>query len=255
MKVLLVSDELVLDEIKGYVEQAIAFSDVFAFFKNEGIDEVLNNNKIDIAILDSNVTTLDYVELAKKVKISNKEANVIFMTEDEELYNSQNNGYILKPASVENISKAVEELVYPKKVRVNKTVEFICFGDFYALYKNAPIEFRYQKTTEFLAYLVDARGNACRMDEIEKNLFDGGNHAAYVKNLRTDLIKTLKDLKIENILINRWGKMAINKKNVDCDYFDWIDGIACGINLYKGDYMMQYEWSKDTRNSMERGRI
>ena len=87
-----------------------------------GIDEVLNNNNIDIAILDSVVTTLDYVELAKKVKISNKEANVIFITEDEELYNGQNNGYVLKPVDEEKISKAVEELVYPKKVRVNKTV-------------------------------------------------------------------------------------------------------------------------------------
>ena len=52
----------------------------------------------------------------------------------------------------------------------------------------------------------------------------------------------------EDILVSGWGVLGIDRKKVRCDYFDYLDGKPGSLNLYRGAYMLQYDWAK--RNHM-----
>lgn len=260
MKVIAMDDEkIMLDNLQECISEAIKGAEIFAFNKADGVEECMENNQIDVAFLDIKMPGINGIQMAKRLKVLNPKINIVFCTGyDEytmEAIGLHASGYILKPVTAEKISKAIENLIYPIEEKQNKRVRFECFGKFMAYCDGKPIVFQYNKTTEFLAYLVDAKGSFCRMAEIEVNLFDEGNHTSYISNLRVDLLKKLKELGVDDIIVNSWGKMAIDRKKVSCDYYDWLDGTANGINSYQGEYMTQYPWSIDTENNIERGRL
>ena len=70
---------------------------------------------------------------------------------------------------------------------------------------------------------------------------------SYLSNLKQDIRDTFKELKCEDIFANGWGKMGIRPDLVDCDYYDWKQGKASGINAYNGEYMTQYSWGEYTK--------
>ncbi len=57
-------------------------------------------------------------------------------------------------------------------------------------------------------------------------------------------MKVLSDIGQEDILISGWGVLGIDRKKVRCDYFDYLDGKPGSLNLYRGAYMLQYDWAK-----------
>jgi hypothetical protein len=52
-------------------------------------------------------------------------------------------------------------------------------------------------------------------------------------------------------IVRRRGAIGIIPDKVFCDYFEWLQGTARGINAYNGEYMSQFEWAKETRVSLE----
>lgn len=38
--------------------------------------------------------------------------------------------------------------------------------------------------------------------------------------------------------------MALVTENVECDYYQWLNGTADGINAYHGEFMNQYSWAE-----------
>lgn len=45
-------------------------------------------------------------------------------------------------------------------------------------------------------------------------------------------------------------KFNIIYKILNCDYYDWLEGTASGINAYHGQYMTQYSWAEITNASL-----
>lgn len=75
-----------------------------------------------------------------------------------------------------------------------KRVRMQTFGNFEVYVDGKPLEFKYSRTKEMLAYLVDRQGALCTMAEIQAVLFeDEMGHESYIKSLRRDLQVTLDE--------------------------------------------------------------
>jgi two-component SAPR family response regulator len=126
------------------------------------------------------------------------------------------------------------------------------FGNFEAYIDGKPIAFKYSKTKELLAYLVDRKGALCTFGELQAVIFeDDGGHESYMKSLRRDLLETLAAAGCDNVIAQQRGKLGVVTDHLDCDYYDWCDGKRMGL-VWRGEYMAQYSWSEYTAGVLER---
>lgn len=243
MKVLLMDDELmVLELLKERVVNVLPDAEIFAFSKSREALEFAKQNRIDIAFLDINMRVIDGVTVAKEIQSIYPSVNIIFCTGYKEYmqdaFEMYCSGYILKPVTEDSIRKAVEHLRYPLAEDKSK-VEIRCFGNFEVFLDKKPIVFKYNRTKELLAYLVDRNGADCSTSELMSVLFEDDERRSYFNHLRTDLIDTFKKLGISDILRTNRGRLGIQRDMVKCDYFDYLDGI---IKEKPNEYMAQYSF-------------
>ena len=156
----------------------------------------------------------------------------------------------LKLNSVEKVKKELYDLRRPIPKRNRLRVQ--TFGNFEAYVDGMPIAFKYSKTKELLAYLIDRKGALCTIGELQAVIFeDDSGHESYMKSLRRDLLETLEAVGCGNAIAQQRGKLGIVPDNLDCDYYDWCDGKRMGI-VWQGEYMVQYSWSEYTAGVLER---
>lgn len=249
MKVLLVDDELlVLEALKDIVSSVMPGVEINAFSRVSQAIEYAKINKIDIAFLDINMRMMNGIEMAKVLQEIYPHINIIFVTGYEEYaldaHNLYASAYLTKPVKEEDVAKAVSHLRYPVE---EKRVRFQCFGNFEVYCDNKPVKFSLNKTKELLAYLVDRNGAECRKNEIMSILFEDEQKVEYYKKMRKDLIDTFTALEVENTLMISRGGMAINKDEVDCDYYNYLDG---GEKIYIKEYMVQYSFAEGRIDNM-----
>ena len=107
-----------------------------------------------------------------------------------------------------------------------------------------------RQTKELLAFLVDREGASCTAEEIAGALWEGETDMRALKHRIRDLIsdmkKTLELIGMGNILLRRSGQLAIQRDMVDCDYYRMLDGDMRAANAYHGAYMSQYSWAEIT---------
>lgn len=246
MKIIAVDDErIMLARLTDSIKAVVPDCEVFGFMSREGVVEKVMDSIIDVAFLDIHLNGSDGIELAKQIKEVSKKTNIVFCTgysdytmQAFEIYAS---GYILKPVNADKIKAALDNLRFPVEGK-GKRVRFNCFGNFSVFCDGVPIRFAYNKTQEMLAYLVDKNGALCTFAEIDVNIFDEGEHASYLRNLKSDLLHTLQKLNAEDIIIQQHGKIGIDRDKVECDYFEVVDGKK-DKNLFYGKYMSQYPWA------------
>ena len=125
------------------------------------------------------------------------------------------------------------------------------FGSFQIFYNGIPLRFKYERSREMLAYLIDRNGSFCTKNELIKILFGGENgHDAYLKKLREDMLNVLNSCGCGTCIITQRGRMAVNRRQIRCDYYDWLDGDEGVKHLFRGEYMSQYAWADKTRQSL-----
>ena len=149
--------------------------------------------------------------------------------------------YLLKPITEEKIRNAAANLRYP--VFDEKRVELRCFGNFEAFCDGSPIQFKYNRTKELLAYLTDRNGTRCSMKELSAVLFENDQHRSYMYQIRLDLVNTLEALGVGDILVQSRGYLGIARDRVKCDYFDYLDH---KIDAPAREYMTQYSFGERT---------
>ena len=79
-----------------------------------------------------------------------------------------------------------------------------------------------------------------------ENKPDSRSQRSQLRNLIADLKSTLEQIHAENIIIRTRNKMAVDRKKIKCDYYDFLDRVPSAINAYHGEYMSQYSWSEMT---------
>ena len=155
-------------------------------------------------------------------------------------------GYIVKPASEQSVKKELNELRYPELRKKYKRVFAQTFGNFELFVDGEPIVFKYSRTKEIIAVLINNRGAQTTNGELIACLWeddgDPDKKLSYLCNLRQDLQNTLKKLKLDGIILKQRGSMAIVKDKIECDLFDWLEKKKESKYQYIGDYMNQYSW-------------
>ena len=111
-----------------------------------------------------------------------------------------------------------------------------------------PVAFKYTRTKEIIALLVNNRGAQTINGEIIASLWeddgDPEKKASYLSNLRQDLQNTLTKLKLNGLILKQRGSLAIDTKKIECDMYDWIEKTQESRYHYLGDYMNQYSWAE-----------
>lgn len=207
--------------------------------------------KADVAFLDTSFKFMLGTILAQKLKEKNSKLNVIFVTNSnlyrEEAFDIHASGYVVKPATEENIKKELEDLRYPVETE-KELVRAITFGNFDAYTMDGgPIRFARSKAKELFAYLVYRRGASVTAKEIAGILFEDAPYdnktQVYLQKIVSTMMQGLREAGIEEIVNKDYNALAIDVSKIKCDYYDVLNGKkAIG---YTGEFMCQYEWAED----------
>ena len=120
------------------------------------------------------------LSLAKDLKDIMPGTNIVFVTGYSdyavEAFSINASGYILKPAQIEQVQNALNNLRTPIKYD-NEKLRVQCFGNFEIFSGDERIVFKRQMAKELFAYLVNLRGASANTNEICAVLFEEDSEA------------------------------------------------------------------------------
>lgn len=259
MKILAIDDEkIALEGLIDAISEAEPDAEVYGFRKASEALDFYEKNGGEIVFLDIQLRNTNGVTLAKQMKLLNPRVNIIFSTGygdyREEAFDLHASGYLMKPITASKVRKELDYLRYPVEEPKPGHVVIRTFGNFEIYAGGKAVTFKYNKTKEMLAYLVDRNGTYCQNAEIMAALWQDSCHASYLRSLKKDLFDTLKAYQCENLVVSTRGSLRICPEEASCDYFDWCKGKVSAINQYRGEYMTQYSWAEFTNGELNRNR-
>lgn len=254
MKYLVLDDEILAAEyLAALINEADEKAEVVTV--NNPIKALeLIKEQFHVCFIDIQMPGLNGIEFANELKKIYPKTNFIFVTGYSdymgEAFRLDASDYIMKPANVEQIRHALENLRYSISENLieeeKKRIQITCFGNFDILIDGNPVKFKFEKTKELLAYLVHRRGARCTSREVIANLWEEDGHDSYYRMLKKDLQDVLNDLGCGKIIYSERGQIGLsNLECIQCDYFKWGENSAEGRKLYHGEYMAQYSWGKE----------
>ena len=249
MKIIAVDDEkIALQGLVLSIQKVAPDAEIHGFRHTGEAIAHMESDPCDVAFLDIEMKSMNGVEVAKKLKDINPDVNIIFATGfgsyRDAAFDLHASGYLIKPITEESVKRELDNLRRP--VSAPKRLRIRTFGNFEMLYDNKPLRFKYQKTKEMLAYLVDRNGAMCSTGELMAVLFDDDDHNAYYQRLRSDLRAVFAEIGCESLIIQQKGLLGLSVKEIDCDYYDYLNGKVPLEKLYHGEYMSQYSFAEVT---------
>ncbi|MCR5301926.1 MAG: response regulator [Lachnospiraceae bacterium] len=208
--------------------------------------------EFDIAFIDILMPELSGMDLGRYLLELNPYINLIFYSGHTEFgYEALRihaSGYIAKPCNASDVKNELSSLRNAEPKKRFKRVYAQTFGNFELFVDDKPVEFKYSRTKEIVALLINNKGAQTTNGEIVAALWEDEGDTikkqSYLSNLRQDLQNTFKKLKIDDIIIKRRGSMAIARDRIDCDLYDWLENRHSSRFEYTGDYMNQYSWAE-----------
>lgn len=124
------------------------------------------------------------------------------------------------------------------------------FGYFDVFVDGKPIVFRYEKSKEMLAILVDRKGSFVSNPYFISCLWGDEPYSEKVRSrcrqVAYRMMETLKQYGIEDIIEKVDGHRRIIPERIECDYFDYVNGKATAHQMFNGAYMSDYSWGEET---------
>lgn len=249
MKIIAVDDEkIALQGLMSAIQQAAPDAQIYGFRHTGEAIAHMEKDPCDVAFLDIEMKGMNGVEVAEQFKAIHPDVNIIFATGfgsyRDAAFDLHASGYLIKPITEESVKRELNNLRRP--VSVPKRLQIRAFGNFEVLYDNTPLRFKYQKTKEMLAYLVDRNGSMCSTGELMAVLFDDDDHNAYYQRLRSDLRAAFASIGCESLILQQKGLLGLAAQEIDCDYYDYLNGKTPLEKLYHGEYMAQYSFAEVT---------
>lgn len=246
MRILLVDDEkLQLTRLEESVKSVLPTADIVSYTNPVSALEENKKQKIDIAFLDIEMPQLNGIQLAKALKGINPKVNIVFVTAFNrfalDAMKLRASGFITKPVNEEKVFEEVNGLRYPVELTPTKKLQIKCFGNFEVFHNGQPLKFSYSKSKELFAYLVDREGSAININELNAILWEE-DHTSYLRNLISDIQKTLSSIGASDVFIKRHNECYIDVTKVDCDAYEYKNNNPEAIRMYRGEYMYQYSW-------------
>ncbi len=264
MNIIAVDDErIALEALMSAIIKAAPEAGIHGFRKPEAIFEYIENlegGRVDVAFLDIDMRGDSGLDVARALIKKYSNINIIFTTgyseytlEALEMHAS---GYIMKPVTAKKVREELAHLRFPIEEEAEDELYVRTFGNFEVFAGDVPVNFKYQKTRELFAYLIDRRGALCRNNEIISVIFedegDEGSHVSYLKNIRSDLLNVLERHGKSDCLVRNRGEIGIKQGSLKCDYFEWLERSEDPVvrAKFKGEYMSQYSWAEYTLGNL-----
>ena len=250
MKIIAVDNETIsLQSLLSSIKNVAPCAEVQGFCNGSEAVSYIKKTPCDVAFLEIEMQEMNGIQIAKSLQAINPNVNIIFATKSQAhrdiAFDLHASGYLTKPITASGIKKELENLRRP--VTPKKRIKIHAFGNFEVLFDGSPLIFKYQKSKEMLAYLVDRRGAMCSTGEIIAVLFeDGDNHKSYYHRIRSDMIETLTCCGCGSVIAQQRGMLGVRPDEIDCDYYDCINGKVPLSKLYYGEYMAQYSFAEIT---------
>ena len=247
MNILLVDDEpLQLMRLEKEVKEVIKGGELYTFGNPRDAYKKAKTVQFELAFLDIEMPELNGIQLAKRLKELYPLINIIFVTAYDqyalEAHRIHASGYITKPVSKASIIEEMENLRNPIELGKEKRIQIKCFGNFEVFCDGEPLRFSYKKSKEAFAYLVDREGSAISVNELNAILWEE-DHQSYLRNLIADIQSTLKKVGASDIFIKRHNECYIDITKVDCDAYEYKKDNPNAVRMYRGEYMIQYDWA------------
>lgn len=250
MRIIAVDDEkIALDALSSAIKAIVTEDEVISFRYPEDAIEYVKENFCDIAFLDVEMAGMSGVELAEELKKYNSEINIVFCTGygnyRDQAFELHASGYLMKPITPEKVKRELENLRRP--IFEKKRLKVQTFGNFEVYLDGKPLAFKYRRTKELFAYLVDRVGALCTVGEITGILFENeGGREDYFQKLRRDLLSTLEEVGCENAIVHKRGMLGVVITEIQCDYYDCLNKKKDFATSYFGEYMSQYSFAEYT---------
>lgn len=252
MNIFVVSpDKKELKNLKDKIEKLRPDDEVFCYDEPLASLAAAREGTVpDTAFISADMPELSGLDLGTYFKEIRSIVNIILIADTRDLaYESirrRVSGYVLRPFTTSDISFELDELRYRGAITMKNRVYIQTFGDFEIFVDGEPVAFKYNRTKEVVAVLVNNRGAQTTNGEIIASLWeddgDPEKKQSYLRNLRQDLQNTLRDLKLDGIINKQRGSMSILPDRIECDLYDWLDKKKESKYRYTGDYMNQYTW-------------
>ena len=250
MRIIAVDDEkIALDALSAAIKEIVTEDEVLSFRYPEDALEFIKDNPCDIAFLDVEMAGMSGVELAEELKKYNSEINIVFCTGygnyRDAAFELHASGYLMKPITSEKVQRELANLRRP--IVEKKKLKVQTFGNFEVYLDGKPIAFKYRRTKELFAYLVDRVGAMCTVGEIIGILFeDDSGREDYFQKLRRDLLSTLEEVGCADAIIHKRGMLGVVVTELQCDYYDYLNNKKDLATSYFGEYMSQYSFAEYT---------
>ena len=204
----------------------------------------------DIAVIDTELPELGGLDFGQYLQELYPDVNLIYLSSDKEAgytaLRQHASGILSKPVAEPELVRELEDLRHPSVMKNHKRLFAQTFGNFELFVDGKPIAFKYNRTKELVAVLINNRGAQTSNGEIIANLWeddgDPEKKASYLSNLRQDLQNTFTKLKLNGLILKQRGSLAIAADRIECDLYDWLEKKQESKYHYLGDYMNQYSW-------------
>ena len=255
MKILAIDDnELALEELVLIIKELKPSCEVHSFNEPSKLISFARENNCQIAFLDIEIWGMNGLELAVALKKINPAINIIFVTAFSKYaidsYKLRPSGYLMKPVTKEAVEQEIENLRFPVKIKTDKRVRVFTFGNFEVFVDDKPLVFSRLKSKELFAFLVDRQGASVTTAEIAATLWEERTYNTLIKNqvqvVISDMIKVLKENKIEDIIIKTRNQISIDTAKINCDFYDLLKCETSAVNAFCGEYMVNYGWAEMT---------
>ena len=260
MRIFAVEDEpTILKNLAKHIREVLPDAEIFAFQDAEDAVAALTQGAVDIAFLDIELGDMNGVELAKRIKADCPLCNIVFCTGYSsyatQAFDLGASDYLMKPITNKKLEHALTQLRHARKPVMPKGQLYIrCFGQFEVFYNGEPLLSLTKRAKELFAYLVDQAGAVSSAADIISTLFPN-NAESYFRVAKRDLERALAEIVQGDILVKSWGKLGIRRDNLLCDYYEYLAGNPDALNLYRGAYMLQYDWAQATLLRMRKNQF
>ena len=250
-------EALALEDLTTSLKEAAPEDDICAFTSPSAALKAVQCGQIqpDIAFLDIQMRGWTGLRLAGELRKTLPQLEIVFVTAHPqyalESYSLHARGYLIKPVTAQAVRKELDIILCERQpCDVPALLQVSCFGNFEVFYGGKPLKFSRAKSKELFAYLIYRCGATCSAKEITAILFEDREHDSALKNqvqtFKSDLLKTLRSVGCEDVLIKGRNCLGVAVEMVDCDYYRLLQGDARAIDAFVGEFMSQYSWAEPT---------
>lgn len=211
------------------------------------------SNRVDFALMEVELEPMNGIEAARKMREANPGMIIIFVTAQSgyalEALRVKADYFVIKPYDLSDIMDALNRAKLLAK-RLHKRIYIRTFGRFDVFIDGKLVNFPNAKSKELLALCVDHMGGEVSMEEAVDKLWPDRDYDNRVKALYRKAVigihSLLKSYGLPEVFCNRRGVCYLLEKEVDCDFYDYLNHQNHQEEAYSGEYMFEYSWAEET---------